>query len=118
MKKLLLCLFLVLVAFFALPLLVVLYAEAGTGMGLFILLFFLVNPVVMAWLGMIGATDWKKLWWVPIGASALFPLLHALALWCVPIWDLYVYSVFYVFIGYLTMFFAKYIRKQKEKTNQ
>ena len=72
------------------------------GMGLSILLFFLVNPLTVLALGILAGTDLRHLWWIPIVASAVFPPLFWVAILDV-VFDLYFYSALYVGVGVLAM---------------
>ena len=99
----------------ALPLLAIKLFPHDTGMGLFFILFFLVNPLVVLGLSILAGTDIRKLWWTPLFIAVLFPFLFCGAI-SELVWELYVYSAFYLPIGLATMvgthFGKKYVNKK------
>lgn len=111
MKKILICITVILSVFLLIPTLVLTFANSDFGMGLFFILFFAINPVTIAVIGYISAAEIKKLWYMPLIASALFPLLHAVAIWDKPVWELYTYSLGYAIIGYAAMLISFLISK-------
>ena len=68
------------------------------GMGISILLFFVVYPILSLALGVFSAIDIKGLWWMPLASSLIFPPLFSFAMGDIIIWDLYFYSIFYILI--------------------
>ena len=77
---------------------IVQFVNATSGMVMMLILMFLVNPVVSAFLGAWVCREAKRLWWIPVCFGILFMLCYWIALRSV-IWDLYVYAVIYWVIG-------------------
>ena len=71
--------------------------------GLWMFAFFIVNPALVVCLSVMAGTELRRLWWIPLAVSALFPLLFSAAIGKL-VWDLYVYSAIYLPIGLLAMF--------------
>ena len=87
------------------------------GMGFSMLMFFIVYPILSAAVGIVSAIDIKYLWWMPIVSAAVFPPLFSWAMSDIMIWDLYVYSAFYVLIGYAVIGIFVLIRYTLKKIN-
>ena len=85
-------------------------APADNGMAICMILFFIGYPLFMMALGAFTATDIKALFWTPLLCSLSFPLLFSLAMGGM-IWELYVYSVIYLFLGYATSVLFLIIKK-------
>lgn len=85
-----------------LPWLAVEFGEGLAVTGLWMLAFFTVNPALVIGLSIMAGTELRKLWWIPVAISALFPLLFGVAIGEF-VWDLYVYSAIYLPIGLLAM---------------
>ena len=70
--------------------------------------------IVIIALSITAGTDIRRLWWIPLTISALFPLLFGIAISDF-VWDLYFYSAIYLPIGILAMlgthFGVKHSRK-------
>lgn len=81
-----------------LPWLAIQFADGWAVTGLWMFAFFTVNPALVIGL----RTEFRKLWWIPLAISALFPLLFGVAIGEF-VWDLYVYSAIYLPIGLLAM---------------
>ena len=96
------------------PLLIVRLAPAEWGMGLCILLFFAGIPVMEMYWGVLAGSELKKLWWIPVAGAFSFPILFSLAVWG-PVWELFLYSIFYALIGGAAMAVAHYAKQYKEK---
>ena len=92
------------------PLVAVKLSPTWTGMGLFLLLLFVVNPIMMIVLGALAGPDLRKLWWTPLAIAAVFPLLFSVAIWDFVL-DLYFYSAMYLPMGLIAMFLAYGIKK-------
>ena len=54
--------------------------SATSAMGAYILLFFVVYPLLSLVLGMLAGTVHKALWWIPLGTAVLFPLLFSVSI--------------------------------------
>ena len=84
--------------------------------GLWMFSLFTVNPALVIGLSIMAGTELRKLWWIPLAISALFPLLFGAAIGEF-VWDLYVYSAIYLPIGLLAMlgthFGKKIVLKRK-----
>lgn len=101
---------------FALPWAAIELVEGLATTGLWFFAFFTVNPLLVICLSIMAGTEIRKLWWIPLAISALFPLLFSAAIGEL-VWDLYVYSVIYLPIGVLAMlgthFGKKIVLKRK-----
>ena len=91
-----------LIVMLILPLVAVRIASSDAGMGLFIILFFAVNPFTVFVLSIMAGTDIKKLWWVPVLASLVFPVFFWIVIMDIVI-DLFVYSALYLAVGVFAM---------------
>ena len=102
-----------------LPFLAIKFCDPTDVMGIFILAFFAVNPLLTVVLSAMAGSDLGKLWWFPLAIATLFPLLFAAAIGEFT-WDLYLYSLIYLLLGTLTMT-SRYVirkiasRKEREK---
>lgn len=77
-------------------------ATGDSAMGIAFILFFAVNPLLSIVIGVIAATEIRKLWWLPLLPAVTFPLFFSIVIReFVP--DLYLYSVIYLPIGLLAM---------------
>ena len=83
-------------------LLAIKFADGWAVTGLWMFAFFTVNPALVIGLSIMAGTELRRLWWIPIVISVLFPLLFAVAIGEF-VWDLYVYSAIYLPIGILAM---------------
>ena len=108
----------ILLVFLCIPLYAVHFAQGYDGMGLLLILFFVGNPLELIFLGVIAGTNTKKLWWIPILALLVFPLLFGLAIWDYEIATLYLYSIMYLFPGMIAMFATHFARKIKAKSKK
>ncbi len=104
-----------------LPLIVIKFSNAYFDMGVAVLLFFAVYPIMSMALGMVAGTDIRRMWWIPLAEAAVFPFFFAVAIGEV-VWDLYVYSALYImwggfFMG-VTVFVKRTIKKITEKRNE
>ena len=86
----------------ALPWLAIQFADGWAVTGLWMFAFFTVNPALVIGLSIMAGTELRKLWWIPLAISALFPLLFGVAIGEL-VWELYVYSAIYLPIGLLAM---------------
>ena len=85
-----------------LPWLALEFGDGWAVTGLWMFAFFTVNPALVIALSIMAGTELRKLWWIPLAISALFPLLFGAAIGDL-IWELYVYSAIYLPIGLLAM---------------
>lgn len=113
MKKILIGLGIVLAVFLILPILVMLFCPAHEAMGLYMLLFFAINPLASVIVGVISGFNVKNMWWLPLVLALVFPLFHALALWISPVWELYIYSAVYAAVGYISMLISHILKRKK-----
>ena len=99
-----------------LPWLALQFGDGWAVTGLWIFAFFTVNPALVIGLSIMAGTELRKLWWIPLAISSLFPLLFGAAIGEF-VWDLYVYSAVYLPIGLLAMlgthFGKKIVLKRK-----
>ena len=94
-----------------LPLIFVNLSEPHDAMGLFMIFFFVINPIASATTNAFVNKDIKKLWWFPI----LFALVFLLSYWIVLkeiVLDLTIYAFIYMLIGYFVMAIS-WIAKRK-----
>ena len=108
----------ILLVFLCIPLYAVHFAQGYDGMGLLLILFFVGNPLELIFLGVIAGTNTKKLWWIPILALLLFPILFGIVVWDYEIATLYLYSIMYLFPGMIAMFATHFARKIKAKSKK
>ena len=100
-----------------LPLLEIKLFPEFAGIGLWFVSFFAVNPLIVISLSFMAGTDVKKLWWIPITISAVFPLLFGVAI-CDFVWDLYFYSAIYLFLGIITMLITHFVKNAVSKKSK
>ena len=86
-----------------LPWLAIEFGDGWAVTGLWMFAFFTVNPALVIGLSIMAGTELRKLWWILLAISALFPLLFGVAIGEF-VWDLYIYSAIYLPIGLLAMF--------------
>ena len=91
------------------PFLTTKLAPADSGLAICMILFFAVYPLSVMVLGALTATDIKAL----LACALSFPLLFSLAMGGM-VWELYVYSVIYLFLGYATSVLFLIIKKIKK----
>ena len=100
-----------------LPLLAIKFADGWAVTGLWMFAFFTVNPALVIGLSIMARTELRRLWWIPVAISTLFPLLFGIAIGEFVL-ELYVYSVIYLPIGILAMpgayFGKKLVLKNKD----
>ena len=102
----------ILVCMLILPILLIRFCEPGTGMSVSMLLFFAVNPMNMIFIGLMAGTDIKKLFWIPILASFVFPLFFGVAIGDL-VFELYIYSAIYLALGTVAMLAVHFLSKLK-----
>ena len=85
-----------------LPWLSIGFGDGWAVTGLWMFAFFTVNPALVIALSIMAGTELRKLWWIPVTISALFPLLFGVAIGEF-VWELYVYSAIYLPVGLLAM---------------
>ena len=93
-----------------LPLLAIKFADGWAVTGLWMFAFFTVNPALVIGLSIKARTELRRLWWIPVAISTLFPLLFGIAIGEFVL-ELYVYSVIYLPIGILAMLGAYFGKK-------
>ena len=100
-KKLLLSASLCFVFYLLIPFLAVQFAGMN-GMAVCLLLFFAVDPLVCAIVGVLAGTALRRLWWLPLCAAAAMPFCFFV---CVQefVPELFLYSAGYLVIALLAM---------------
>lgn len=93
-----------------LPLLAIKFADGWAVTGLWMFAFFTVNPALVIGLSIMAGTELRRLWWIPVAISTLFPLLFGIAIGEFVL-ELYVYSAIYLPIGILDMLGAYFGKK-------
>jgi len=100
-KKLSLCAAASFVCYLLIPFLSVRFAGMA-GMAICLILFFAADPLVCLLVGIMAGSDPRRLWWLPAAAAAVMPLCFWLCVWeFIP--ELYIYSGFYLLIGWAAM---------------
>lgn len=112
--KILLFFSLYIIFMLVLPFLVVKFAQVDDGMGITMLLFFLVYPIFSAWIGFLTGGEFKYFWWMPIFSFLAFPLLFSLSMGGM-ISELYIYSAIYFAISYAIAFIMLIVKRNESK---
>lgn len=92
------------------PFLATKLAPADAGMAICMILFFAVYPLSSMALGVFSTTDIKALFWTPLFCTMTFPLCFSLAMRGM-VWELYVYSLAYLFLGYASSVLVFVVKK-------
>ena len=102
---------LLIISMLVIPFAIMKLCKPDEAMSYTMLIFFAVNPLTVLGIGVLAGADIKKLFWMPIVASAIFPPFFWLALGEIVI-ELYIYSMIYLAIGVasavITHLFKKY----------
>lgn len=109
-NKVIISILTMIIVLLVLPIFIVEYAEARMGMGLIMIFFFLINPIVSIGLSLLVGKDVKKLWWIPV----LFSLMFLISYWLVLeqiILELIIYAINYLILGILTIIISKKFNK-------
>ena len=101
-KKLVLLIGIIVVVLLILPYCVVSFTDAWSGMGVMLLLLFLVNPAAAGGIGVVVGKDIKKLWWAPLAFAVVFVLCYWLVLSSVVL-EFCMYAMAYWLIGSVVM---------------
>ena len=97
-----------------LPLIFLKTAEPHEFMGITMILFFAINPIATAVINLMFGKHMKKMWWLPV----LFSIIFLLSYWVVLeeiIFDLTIYAVIYLFIGFIAMFISNALYSRRKK---
>ena len=100
-----------LVVLLILPLTLINLAQPHETMGVMMAFFFAINPVSSITVCLFVGKDINKLWWLPISFAIIFLISYWITLQDV-IFDLVIYAVIYVLLGFLTMVIS-WILKRK-----
>ena len=101
-KKIFIILTIMLCVLFILPFILINISKSHEFMGITMMLFFVVNPLITAFINSMIGKDIKRMWWMPI----LFCIVFLLSYWLVLeeiILDLVFYAVIYIIIGIIFM---------------
>lgn len=98
------------VATLLIPFLSVKLMPADAGMGVCMIFFFIVYPLLFIMLGALISKNVKHLWWMPLFSAISFPLLFSLAMGGM-VMELFSYSLIYIFLGYATLGLLLIIKK-------
>ena len=112
-NKLFIILTIMLIFLLIIPLILINLAKPHEFMGVMILLFFIVNPIIAAIINFMIGKDIKKLWWIPI----LFCIMFLLSYWIMLkeiIWDLMFYAAIYFIIELFFMIISIFVTKNKK----
>ena len=108
----------ILLVMLGIPLYAVHCADADVGMGLIFIMFFVGNPLTVILLSVVAGTNLKQLWWLPILALVLFPILFGVAVWDYEIATLYLYSIMYLFPGMIAMLATHWLVKLRNSKKE
>jgi len=95
-----------------LPLISINVIEPLSGMGLIIMSFFIINPIASVIISVLMCKEIKRVWFLPL----VFGILFLVSYWIVlneVIYDLWVYAIFYVILGYITMIIGWLVKRNK-----
>lgn len=87
--------------------------DPKNAMGMIIICFFAINPILSIVLGIIASTEIKKLWWIPIVSAVIFPLLFMIVIKDFVL-DLYIYSSMYLILSFVAIGISLAIKKFKK----
>jgi len=89
-----------------LPMLVKEFANADAGMGLCFILFFAVNPVLSALIGVSAGKNSRRLCWLPLVPAVLFQI----SAWIFfETGELVIFTTFYLVLAYLAMVISSFV---------
>ena len=100
-----------LIVLLILPLVFVKLSKPDVVMGIMMIFFFIVNPLITAVINLMVGMDVKKTWWMPILFSGVFLLSYWIILKEI-ILDLIVYALIYLIIGLIFMFVSLFVSKK------
>ncbi len=92
------------------PILAVWVLKGDGGMGFSFIQFFAINPLICASLSILAGTEIKRLWFLPFVIAVIFPFSFSLAV-SEMVWELFIYSVIYLVIGYIMMLITYLIKR-------
>ena len=95
------------------PLIVLKLAQPHEFMGITILLFFILNPVLAIFINSIIGKDIDKLWFIPLICSIIFLISYWIILKEI-ILDLMIYAIMYLITGIIAMFISFFISKKRK----
>lgn len=100
--KMLLCAAALIFVMLVLPWAVIQLFPDWAGVGLWVCCFFVLNPLAVIGASVLAGTALRQLWWMPLAAAAVFPLLFGVVVGEF-VWELYIYSAIYLTLGVLAM---------------
>ena len=109
-RKIWISLALIAISMLLFPIHIIKLSSPDLGFGLCFILFFAIDPITVIILTLISWRDFKKLFWIPILAIAAFPPLFSFSV-SEMIWDLYIYSAFYLFAALITLLICYLMKK-------
>ena len=112
-KKLIIITIAAILVLVIIPLIFINLAQPHEFMGIMILLFFIINPILVIFVNLIIGKYMKKLWWIPLMFSIIFLISYWIILEEI-IFDLIVYAIMYLIIGLIVMFISFFISKKRK----
>ena len=98
MKRILIAIPIMLLCLFLLPYLAFQNAKGWDVLGYFIIFFYIVNPSLAIFLGILAGSNVKLLWFLPVSSAVLFPPFYWLAVGeATP--EMYLFSAIYLGIS-------------------
>ena len=94
-----------------LPLIFVNLSKPHEAMGIFIMFFFVINPIASVATNALIGKDIKKLWWLPIAFALVFLLSYWLILKEIVL-DLTIYALAYMVIGFFVMIISWLVNRK------
>ena len=99
-----------------LPVIILNFANADSGLALCLILFFIVCPITVVILGAMAGSDIRALWWVPLVSALAFTFFFSLAVGEM-VYDLFIYSSFYFLISSVSAL-VSYLSINRSKNNK
>lgn len=114
MRKLRIIISIMILTLLIIPLISLKFIQPYEFMGVIVLLFFIINPIVSMIISSMVGKDINKLWWIPIVFSIGFLFCYWIILKEI-ILDLTIYALIYLILGILCMFISWIIAKKIKK---
>lgn len=113
-NKIFISFLIVIVTMLIFPLLIFTFMKSLNGLFWFLLLFFAINPIISIIIGVLSGTEIRKLWFVPLIVSIIFPPLYWIVLQDI-ILQLYIHSLGYLIIGVVSMLVTSFLSNRRKK---
>ncbi len=116
MKRLILCLSIILIFGLLLPVYVELFETPAGKEAWYFTMFLTINPIISALLGFLSGLDIKKLWFIPLLNAIAFPILFWISVLEADL-DMFSYLVIYLPVGLCSMAITAFAKRMIKKTN-